>query len=154
MTNVSGINPPFEGLSRTPGQVIYALLTRAPLYSRSEDLFLVRLACVKHAASVRSEPGSNSPVQYPDQSLNSKKFKDWTSTNKNPNHYQKWNGQVCIGPPYYCSVFKDQSGTPSPSRPRSECRCGVRHSNSLCLQSQALFSRSRFSFFKHFFQAP
>ena len=25
--------------------------------------FLVRLACVKHAASVRSEPGSNSPVK-------------------------------------------------------------------------------------------
>ena len=26
--------------------------------------FLVRLACVKHAASVQSEPGSNSPVKY------------------------------------------------------------------------------------------
>ena len=38
----------------------YLLLTRAPLYS-SED-FLVRLACVRHAASVRSEPGSNSNV--------------------------------------------------------------------------------------------
>ena len=25
--------------------------------------FLVRLACVKHAASVHSEPGSNSPYQ-------------------------------------------------------------------------------------------
>ncbi len=39
------------------------LLTRAPLYSLSEESFLVRLACVKHAASVRSEPGSNSSVQ-------------------------------------------------------------------------------------------
>ena len=62
MISVSGISPPFGGLSRTLGQVIYALLTRAPLYSSSEELFLVRLACVKHAASVRSEPGSNSPV--------------------------------------------------------------------------------------------
>ena len=34
------------------------LLTRAPLSLRS-----VRLACVRHAASVRSEPGSNSQVR-------------------------------------------------------------------------------------------
>jgi hypothetical protein len=37
------------------------LLTRAPLYSLPEGNFLARLACVRHAASVRSEPGSNSP---------------------------------------------------------------------------------------------
>jgi hypothetical protein len=43
--------------------------------------FRVRLACVKHAASVCSEPGSNSPVQYPSQS----QF-DWT----NPNQNQKY----------------------------------------------------------------
>jgi hypothetical protein len=36
------------------------LLTRAPLYSQTEVYFLVRLACVRHAASVDSEPGSNS----------------------------------------------------------------------------------------------
>ncbi len=39
------------------------LLTRAPLYLHPEGYFLVRLACVKHTASVRSEPGSNSPVK-------------------------------------------------------------------------------------------
>jgi hypothetical protein len=38
------------------------LLTRAPLYLESEDSVRVRLACVRHTASVRSEPGSNSPV--------------------------------------------------------------------------------------------
>ena len=38
------------------------LLTRAPLYLLPEGSFHVRLACVKHTASVRSEPGSNSPV--------------------------------------------------------------------------------------------
>ena len=44
------------------------LLTRAPLYSWYCYHFLVRLACVRHAASVDSEPGSNSrlkPVVVP-----------------------------------------------------------------------------------------
>jgi hypothetical protein len=36
------------------------LLTRTPLYSPGCPGFLVRLACVKRAASVDSEPGSNS----------------------------------------------------------------------------------------------
>src|SRR3954464_10230019 len=40
----------------------YAILTRPPL-----TLLPVRLACVKHAASVRSEPGSNSQVHQRDQ---------------------------------------------------------------------------------------
>ncbi len=39
------------------------LLTRPPLYSAPEGTFLARLACVKPAANVRSEPGSNSPVE-------------------------------------------------------------------------------------------
>ena len=39
------------------------LLTRSPLYSLPEGNFPARLACVRHAASVRSEPGSNSPVE-------------------------------------------------------------------------------------------
>ena len=45
------------------------LLTRAPLYSPGRPGFRVRLACVKHAASVRSEPGSNSPKTYPTDTL-------------------------------------------------------------------------------------
>ncbi len=57
----SGISPPFGRLFRTRGQVTHVLLTRSPLYRGSCDPFLVRLACVRHAASVRSEPGSNSP---------------------------------------------------------------------------------------------
>ena len=36
------------------------LLTRTPLYSPDCSRFLVRLACVRRAASVDSEPGSNS----------------------------------------------------------------------------------------------
>src|SRR4030095_9170852 len=60
---VSGISPGFPGLSQSQRQVTHVLLTRAPLYSPPEGDFLARLACVRHAASVRSEPGSNSPVQ-------------------------------------------------------------------------------------------
>jgi hypothetical protein len=40
--------------------MIHVLLTRTPLYSQDCSCFLVRLACVKRAASVDSEPGSNS----------------------------------------------------------------------------------------------
>ena len=40
------------------------LLTRAPLYSFPEGNFLVRLACLRHAASVDSEPGSNSRYKF------------------------------------------------------------------------------------------
>src|SRR5215471_20771106 len=39
----------------------HALLTRAPLLP-DRNPTSVRLACVRHAASVRSEPGSNSQV--------------------------------------------------------------------------------------------
>jgi hypothetical protein len=51
-----GISGAFAPLSPSRGQVSYVLLTRAPLFSRT-----VRLACVRHAASVHPEPGSNSP---------------------------------------------------------------------------------------------
>ncbi len=39
------------------------LLTRSPRYLPAEADFPVRLACVMHAASVCSEPGSNSPIE-------------------------------------------------------------------------------------------
>src|SRR5437899_8155360 len=60
---VCGISTGFPVLFPTPAQITYVLLTRAPLYSGSCPPFLARLACVRHAASVRSEPGSNSPVE-------------------------------------------------------------------------------------------
>ena len=60
---VSGISSSFELLSQTSGQVAHVVLTRSPLtlpvYCYTMES--VRLACVKHAASVRPEPGSNSP---------------------------------------------------------------------------------------------
>jgi hypothetical protein len=57
-----GISTPLGVLSPSRRQVSYALLTRSPLYSRGCPLFRVRLACLIHAANVRSEPGSNSPL--------------------------------------------------------------------------------------------
>jgi hypothetical protein len=60
-TNVCGISPSFPRLSPIPRQITHVLLTRSPL-SGSRSRLRARLACVKHAASVHSEPGSNSPV--------------------------------------------------------------------------------------------
>jgi hypothetical protein len=60
---VSGISTGFPVLSQSSGQVAHVLLTRSPL-SRPRcchRMDFARLACVKHAASVRPEPGSNSP---------------------------------------------------------------------------------------------
>jgi hypothetical protein len=58
---VSGISSGFPELSQSQGQVAHVLLTRSPLIHPRRG-FTVRLACVKHAASVRPEPGSNSPL--------------------------------------------------------------------------------------------
>ena len=45
-------------------QVLYVLLTRSPLSfsGASTRKNFARLACIRHAASVRPEPGSNSPT--------------------------------------------------------------------------------------------
>ena len=60
-----GISVRFQTLSPSERQVAHALLTRPPLsYLKSirklHSNNSVRLACVRHAASVRPEPGSNS----------------------------------------------------------------------------------------------
>ena len=63
-----GISSRFQLLSPCTGQVTHALLTRPPLSNcirhpegiRSQ--LFVRLACVRHAASVHPEPGSNSHI--------------------------------------------------------------------------------------------
>ena len=63
-----GISSHFRLLSPSTRQVTHALLTRPPLETdqirRSlNEMFPVRLACVKHAASVHPEPGSNSLIK-------------------------------------------------------------------------------------------
>jgi hypothetical protein len=62
---VSGISTGFPVLSQSLGQVTHVLLTRSPLITpKQAPRVTVRLACVKHAASVRPEPGSNSPLMF------------------------------------------------------------------------------------------
>ncbi len=60
---LSGFSYRFQQLSRAHGQVTYVLLTRSPLSLFGSKLpeGFVRLACIRHAASVHPEPGSNSP---------------------------------------------------------------------------------------------
>ena len=59
-----GISSCFQLLSPCLGQIAHALLTRPPLEHQDRSPNVpARLACVRHAASVRPEPGSNSSVQ-------------------------------------------------------------------------------------------
>ena len=60
---LSGFSYRFQQLSRTHGQVTYVLLTRSPLSLFGSKLprDFVRLACIRHAARLHPEPGSNSP---------------------------------------------------------------------------------------------
>ena len=60
---ISGISCRFQQLSRSEGQVLYALLTRPPPYYHPK-VNSSRLACVKHSVSVHPEPGSNSSFKY------------------------------------------------------------------------------------------
>ena len=58
-----GINPAFAGLSPCGGQVAYVLRTRAPVAAGAlPHRAAPRLACVRPAASVHPEPGSNSSL--------------------------------------------------------------------------------------------
>ena len=62
----SGISFSFPKLSQCRGYITHVLLTLLPLYSQKtsprkdrSSSFRARLACLIHAASVHSEPGSN-----------------------------------------------------------------------------------------------
>jgi hypothetical protein len=58
-----GITPRFRGLAPTAGQIAHVFLTRPP--RETAEAAPVRLACIRHAASVDPEPGSNSPPCLP-----------------------------------------------------------------------------------------
>ena len=65
INTLCGISSRFQLLSPSERQVAHALLTRPPLshpllHPKVPRRSFVRLACVRHAASVRPEPGSNS----------------------------------------------------------------------------------------------
>ena len=75
LVRLCGISSRFQLLSPCVGQVTHALLTRPPLSHKNLPpegfrlLCFVRLACVRHAASVHPEPGSNSLNKFSCQSL-------------------------------------------------------------------------------------
>ena len=96
---LSSLSPPFGGLSWSAGQITYVLRTRAPLYSGTAVPFLVRLACVKYAASVRSEPGSNSPYKLPARCklLPSLRISALSSHLAGTNHYYDCQRTCCEG---------------------------------------------------------
>ena len=108
-------------------QVTHALLTRPPLShknNQSEEIKLkcfVRLACVKHAASVHPEPGSNSHVHILSLSEVFHELSEKTylvhlarfptslvamvKKFVNPRSYQRLANNPC----FYCSWFVDDS---------------------------------------------
>ena len=65
---LSGISTCFQVVSQSLGQIAHVLLTHPPLASNKSSrrnlwIQLARLACIRHAASVRPEPGSNSQFE-------------------------------------------------------------------------------------------
>ena len=70
IVRLCGITSRFQLLSPSTRQVTHALLTRPPLSHKELHTEIicskcfVRLACVKHAASVHPEPGSNSHKKF------------------------------------------------------------------------------------------
>ena len=118
---VCGIRPSFPGLSHSAGQITHVLLTRSPLEYPPPKMagLSVRLACVKHAASVRPEPGSNSPTT--------------THTNKCVCRAQKQNKNKINS---VSSVYLfDKSNTPPPPQGR-----GVRHPHNTTTSSVGVCS--------------
>jgi hypothetical protein len=75
----SGITPGFPGLCRSWGQVTHALLPLSPLDSALDcsRAGLVRLACLIHAANVRSEPGSNPSKKNPKSEIPNPKSENY-----------------------------------------------------------------------------
>src|SRR5699024_12096671 len=95
---ISSIRHRFQRLSQRKGQVTHVLLTRSPLIHQVQaPSFSVRLACVKHAASVRPEPGSNSPYKaiYTTHNTNMARAASKTHTKKprqKDNHHNRHEG--------------------------------------------------------------
>src|SRR3954462_5222742 len=113
---VSGISFGFPKLSRCEGQIAHVLLTRSPLvYSRRG--LTARLACVKHAASVRPEPGSNSP-------LNSV---DWPRASSTRFHrlILEYPGKSCPSELERLSYLKESSTDTEGRKPLATCRLAL-----------------------------
>ena len=118
-------------------------------FTRPRRTFLVRLACVKHAASVRSEPGSNSPVIYPDQSLKLKLKKSRIGLLQINRRLSFPLNRLCIGPPYCCSVFKDQISAHHLRSEALRIAAVIAILTRLCFKVKLYFFAIIFLFFSH-----
>jgi hypothetical protein len=94
-----GISSPFGELFPIRGQITHVLRTRAPCAMPYCYGTRTRLACVKHAASVRSEPGSNSRL----------KLEAWAKKNA-----LRFTPESQPAQANYCrSIYSDHSGSKS-----------------------------------------
>ena len=103
-------------LSRRRGQVTHVLLTRSPLIQNQQaGPFTVRLACVKHAASVRPEPGSNSPNKTNKTKNGSSQYNSpENQTRPNPTPKKQGPGKPKQNKPQKTTHNKQKSTTRSP----------------------------------------
>ena len=115
---LSGIRPSFPGLSQSAGQITHVLLTRSPLEHPRRDLS-VRLACVKHAASVRPEPGSNSPNKNPSKTrrIHIRKIPTKQNNHTLTRGIRMRQKQQQTKPP---NTLLSSQTTPAPRRPRDQ----------------------------------
>lgn len=92
-----GISPSFLGLSPSTGQIptCYSPVRHSPPICIATDYAAVRLACVKHAASVQSEPGSNSPLKI---------FKKFNLCNSTLFHFASFTTQSHINIVYFFNL--------------------------------------------------
>jgi hypothetical protein len=107
---VSGISHRFRWLSPSEGQITHVLLTRSPLEYPRRSLS-ARLACVKHAASVRPEPGSNSPLKNNTHNHNPKRPRSMGKKSQLPAR----NKHLAISPESLPYQRNHQPPTPPPN---------------------------------------
>ena len=111
-----GITTRFQELSPTIRQVSHALLTRSPLSPPNKSpVDPVRLACVKHAASVRPEPESNPPQKtHGKPNGPTKTRKNGATTNPTKQKPGRTHGSTQTG-------ISKNNNQKQPNTPKQEC---------------------------------
>ena len=124
-----GLTHHFWWLSPTSGQIAHVFLTRPPREPPEGDP--VRLACIRHAASVDPEPGSNSPPNSscsPDLSLPQDLRQSWCllfSLSSTPVNTMSPASRPCSPCPLDRCASSASSSAPHPTVLRSDLRAGL-----------------------------
>ena len=125
-----GLTHHFWWLSPTSGQIAHVFLTRPPREPPEGDP--VRLACIRHAASVDPEPGSNSPPNSscsPDSSLPQNLRQSWCllfSLSSTPVNTMSPASRPCSPCPLDQCASSASSSAPHPTVLRSELNARAR----------------------------